>query len=137
MTHDAQEGLLLIISGPSGVGKSTLIERLNRKFDFVFSVSATTRERTAKETDEIEYFSDEPTFMDWIEEGHSSNTPTCSAVLVRHPRDAVQQQLDSPHRDPRHPVGRRRVRSRCGRWGSYPPSSEEAHRLSASVTRPR
>ncbi len=59
----------MIISGPSGVGKTTLIERLNEKFDFTFSVSATTRQRTEHETDGIDYyFLDEPTFKQWVDE---------------------------------------------------------------------
>ena len=58
----------MIISGPSGVGKTTLIERLNEKFDFTFSVSATTRQRTEHETDGVEYyFLDEPTFKQWAD----------------------------------------------------------------------
>lgn len=69
MTDRCQKGLLLIISGPSGVGKTTLIERLHEKFDFAFSVSATTRERTAGETDGVEYFFlEEADFMRWIED---------------------------------------------------------------------
>ena len=63
-------GLLLQISGPSGVGKTTLIERLHATFDFVFSVSATTRDRTAKEKDGVDYlFLDQETFGRWIREG--------------------------------------------------------------------
>jgi len=96
MTEDAPEGLLLIISGPSGVGKSTLIERLNRKFDFVFSISATTRERTEKETDGVEYFFlDEPTFMAWIEEGRFlEHAHVFGKYWYGTPRDAVQEHLD-------------------------------------------
>ncbi len=36
-------GLLVVISGPSGVGKSTIVERLGQAWPFEFSVSATTR----------------------------------------------------------------------------------------------
>ena len=68
-TRSPSPGLLMIISGPSGVGKTTLIERLNEKFDFTFSVSATTRQRTEHETDGIDYyFLDEPTFKQWVDE---------------------------------------------------------------------
>ena len=60
---------MMMISGPSGVGKSTLIERLHGKFDFVFSVSATTRARTEHEVDGVDYqFIDEATFKKWIAE---------------------------------------------------------------------
>lgn len=67
-THNPVPGLLMIISGPSGVGKTTLIERLNEKFDFTFSISATTRQRTQHETDGVDYFFlDEPTFKQWVD----------------------------------------------------------------------
>ncbi|HEX7010755.1 MAG TPA: guanylate kinase [Phycisphaeraceae bacterium] len=36
-------GLLLIISGPSGVGKTTIAHRVERALDAVFSISVTTR----------------------------------------------------------------------------------------------
>ncbi len=36
-------GMILIITGPSGVGKNTIIDALGKKLDFNFSVSHTTR----------------------------------------------------------------------------------------------
>jgi guanylate kinase len=63
-------GLLLVISGPSGVGKTTIVHRLLERFDGIFSVSATTRPRSAKEVDGVDYhFLDEATFQQWIDEG--------------------------------------------------------------------
>jgi len=63
-------GMLLIVSGPSGVGKTTIVRRLLDHFDGFFSVSATTRPRAATEVDGVDYhFLDEPTFQKWIDEG--------------------------------------------------------------------
>ncbi len=63
------KGMLLVISGPSGVGKTTIVHRLLERFDGIFSVSATTRPRSAKEVDGVDYhFLDEPTFQRWIDE---------------------------------------------------------------------
>ena len=47
----------MVISGPSGVGKRTLIEMLTRKFPdrFDFCVSHTTRSRKAGEIDGIHF----------------------------------------------------------------------------------
>jgi len=50
------EGILVIISAPSGTGKGTVIdELLKRRPDFVFSVSATTRAPRPGETDGVAY----------------------------------------------------------------------------------
>ena len=38
-----KQGLLLILSGPSGSGKGTIVEQLKAKDDFALSISATTR----------------------------------------------------------------------------------------------
>jgi guanylate kinase len=96
MTPPTRPGLLLIISGPSGVGKTTLIERLHEKFDFAFSVSATTRARTAKEQDGVEYFFlDEPTFKRWIDEDRFlEHAHVFGKYWYGTPRKAVQEQLD-------------------------------------------
>ena len=68
-TRSSPPGLLLVVSGPSGVGKTTIVRRVLERFDGVFSVSATTRPRTAVETDGVDYhFLDEPTFQTWIDE---------------------------------------------------------------------
>lgn len=49
-------GFLLVISGPSGVGKGTLVERLvAARPDCVFSISATTRPRRSGEQDGVQY----------------------------------------------------------------------------------
>lgn len=51
----SSHGLLLVISGPSGVGKTTITHRLRDRFDGVFSVSATTRPPAPGETDGLDY----------------------------------------------------------------------------------
>lgn len=64
-------GLLIVISGPSGVGKTTITRRLRERFpDAAFSVSATTRPRTVKETDGADYhFLSEEEFVRRIDKG--------------------------------------------------------------------
>jgi guanylate kinase len=49
--------LLIVISGPSGVGKDSIVQRMiERKFPFHFVVTATTRERRANEVHGKDYF---------------------------------------------------------------------------------
>lgn len=48
--------ILLVISGPSGVGKGTMKDRLMRGGDYAFSVSCTTRHPRVGEQDGVDYF---------------------------------------------------------------------------------
>lgn len=53
---DTDDGLLLIISGPSGVGKTTITRGVERSIaDSVFSVSCTTRARTQVDVEGVDY----------------------------------------------------------------------------------
>ena len=54
-TNDAN-GLLVVISGPSGVGKTTIVHRVKEAFKATFSVSATTRPKSESEEDGVDYF---------------------------------------------------------------------------------
>ena len=65
------KGKLFVISGASGVGKSTVLaEVMAKRPDLRFSVSATTRAPRAGEVDgESYYFVSKETFTDMIEKG--------------------------------------------------------------------
>lgn len=53
---DTDDGMLLILSGPSGVGKTTITRGVERSIaDSVFSVSATTRPKTAVDVEGVDY----------------------------------------------------------------------------------
>jgi guanylate kinase len=64
-------GLLLVLSAPSGAGKTTLAHRLLKELpNMIFSVSVTTRRPRGKEQDGADYhFVDVATFQERIERG--------------------------------------------------------------------
>lgn len=55
MDHAAKGGLLLVISGPSGVGKTTITRLVEQRLGGVFSVSVTTRPKTAADVEGSDY----------------------------------------------------------------------------------
>lgn len=64
-------GVLFVVSGPSGVGKSTLVKQALRRIPgLLFSVSATTRAPRTGEVDGIDYhFVDPDRFHGLVDEG--------------------------------------------------------------------
>ena len=80
-------GFVLVVSGPSGAGKGTLVDRLvAARPDCVFSISSTTRPKRATEQDGVQYefMSREEferrreagRFLEWAEvHGHLYGTP--------------------------------------------------------------
>lgn len=65
-----KRGHIIVISGPSGVGKGTIVNKLLKENeDLHFSVSATTRERRPSEIDGVHYhFVTEERFQQMIEQ---------------------------------------------------------------------
>ncbi len=87
LVTDTDDGMLLIISGPSGVGKTTITRGVDRGIaDSVFSVSVTTRPKTDSDVEGVDYrFTDnaefdrmlaEDAFLEWAEVfGRKYGTP--------------------------------------------------------------
>ena len=84
--HAVKPGKLLVLSGPGGVGKSTVAKKLREVGDFWVSVSATTRKPRSNEIDGRDYFfvTDEEftrminanEFLEWAEfAGNRYGTP--------------------------------------------------------------
>ena len=51
-----EKGILIIISGPSGSGKGTVVEKLKTDPSYALSISATTRQPRNYEQDGVHYF---------------------------------------------------------------------------------
>jgi len=88
-------GKLIIISGPSGVGKSTITRQLvARRAETYLSVSMTTRPQAAGEQDGREYwFVSREQFHQWIEEGRLLEYAEVFGNLYGTPRDNTREML--------------------------------------------
>lgn len=91
-----KRGLLIIISGPAGSGKGTVIAELMKRSDeFVYSVSATTREPRQGEIDgKSYYFVSREQFEEKIAKGEMLEHAEYVGNLYGTPRDAVERSLD-------------------------------------------
>ena len=91
-----KKGLLIILSGPSGVGKNCVRQEIVKSnlLDLTYSVSMTTREKREKEVDGVDYYfvSDEEfqknidsgNFLEWAEfVGHRYGTPKDKVEALR------------------------------------------------------
>ncbi|ACU74204.1 guanylate kinase [Catenulispora acidiphila DSM 44928] len=89
--------LLTVLSGPSGVGKTTLAKHVREAHPQVWlSVSATTRTPRPGEVDGVHYFFyDRPAFEDLIAEGAFLEHAEYAGNLYGTPRRAVEQRLEA------------------------------------------
>jgi len=93
---DTDDGMLLVISGPSGVGKTTITRGVERAVgDSVFSVSVTTRAKTAADVEGVDYhFVDDAEFDRLVAEDRLLEHANVFGRRYGTPREWVQAQLD-------------------------------------------
>jgi guanylate kinase len=90
----AAPGRLIVVSGPSGVGKSTIVNALAKRHPFYFSVSATTRKARPGETNGIEYyFVEEDEFVGMRDGGELLEWAEYSGNLYGTPRSQVLERI--------------------------------------------
>jgi guanylate kinase len=91
----SRRGRLIVLSGPSGVGKDTVLRRL---FDIApklrYSVSYTTRAPREGEVDGVAYsFVDQATFLDMLAHGEFLETANVHGNLYGTSRQRVEEAL--------------------------------------------
>lgn len=92
-----QRGLLMVISGPSGTGKGTLVKHLlNRNNKIQLSVSATTRNPRPGEVDGVNYFFlDNPDFEEKLSQGEFLEYAEVYGNYYGTPKEFVEEKLSS------------------------------------------
>ena len=92
-----QRGNLIVISGPSGAGKGTIIKELLEKVDNVWlSVSMTSRDiRKGDIPDVSQYFVSKEEFEDRIEKGIFLEYATYNGNYYGTPKDKIQEKLNN------------------------------------------
>ncbi|HOJ87953.1 MAG TPA: guanylate kinase [Pseudothermotoga sp.] len=91
------KGVLYVISGPSGVGKTSIIEStLKRVKNIVFSVSCTTRPKRPNETEGRDYFFvDVVKFRDMIDRDEFLEWAVVHNHYYGTPKKFVQEQIEN------------------------------------------
>jgi guanylate kinase len=95
--HTTHEPLLVVISGPSGVGKDSVIQRMKtRDLPFHFVVTATTRAPRAHERDGVDYiFVSHDEFAEMIDQGELLEYAIVYDDYKGIPKEQVRQALVS------------------------------------------
>ena len=90
----ARRGLVLILSSPSGAGKTTLTRNIVREHEALLSVSVTTRQRRPSEIDGVHYrFIDKDEFLALRDRGELLEWAEVHGNYYGTPRRPVEQAL--------------------------------------------
>ncbi len=90
----ARRGLVLILSSPSGAGKTTLTRNIVREHEAILSVSVTTRQRRPSEIDGVHYrFIDKDDFLGMRDRGELLEWAEVHGNYYGTPRRPVEQAL--------------------------------------------
>ena len=128
------KGKLFVISGTSGVGKSTVLARvIAAREDLRFSVSATTRSPRPNEVEgQSYYFISKETFQRWIEQDEFVEHSAHMDNLYGTPKKQLEEKLAEGHVildiEPNGAFAVRKVRPDATLIFILPPSMEELER---------
>ena len=97
MIEQPAEPLLVVISGPSGVGKDTVLDHMKQRgLPFHFVVTATTRPRRPGETEGVDYFFvEEQEFLDMIDQGELIEHALVYSDHKGVPRQQIREAMES------------------------------------------
>lgn len=92
-------GLLIVVSGPAGVGKGTVVSRAReRNKDIIFSISATSRSPRPGEKDGVNYFFvSRDKFLEMIREGALLEWVEYCGNYYGTPKMYIEQELKKGH----------------------------------------
>ncbi len=94
--HPSHTGLLVVISGPSGVGKTSITHAVIDQLNAVFSVSCTTRPARPREQDGVDYrFISDEEFCRRLDSGEFLEHARVFDRFYGTPRGPVEEQLQS------------------------------------------
>ena len=94
--NDNKRGRLVVVSGPSGVGKGTVLKYVLDRDDFVYSVSATTRKPRDIDIDGVTYFfKTREDFEGMINRGELIEYAEYNGNYYGTPRPFVEEMLSS------------------------------------------
>ncbi len=91
-----RKGMLIVVSGFSGVGKGTLVKQLMKRYDgYAISISATTRAPREGEAEGRDYFfKSEKEFEDLIKNGQLIEYANYCGSYYGTPKDYVEEQMN-------------------------------------------
>jgi len=90
-----EQGLLIVISGPSAVGKGTIIKQLlKEETELTYSISATSRKPRTGEVDGVNYFFlNEEKFLEMVNKGEFLEWAKVYSNYYGTPRNFVEKML--------------------------------------------
>jgi guanylate kinase len=93
--YEPERGTLIVVSAPSGAGKSSLVERAMKRMGRLrYSISYTTRQLRGSERDGTDYiFVDETTFMEMRERGEFIESACVHGYYYGTHRATIEQML--------------------------------------------